>query len=115
MAVIHHHGLGARRCGGHRADGPIAGDPDGKVTGQHQRLVADVIGGVMGWIYTLWAFQTPSVTARQLSGLDPQGREARHDFAHHRGLAGPAHCQIADADHRQARIERAESVAIDAP
>ncbi len=50
MAVVHDQGRKAGFARGEGAGGAVAGDPDGLVLGQHDRLVAHLGGGVAGGI-----------------------------------------------------------------
>ncbi len=87
------------------ARGPVAGDPDRCVPGQHQRLVAHLVGGVTAGIDPDRPLQASAMAARQGMGLCARSPEPEQDLARDRRLAGPAQGEVADADHRNARIE----------
>ena len=85
MAVIEHHDRRAARPCGDRAGGPIAGHPDGRITGEHQRFVADLFRAVQRWINAHRAGQASSVAARQAVRLHASFAQPPQHLARHVG------------------------------
>jgi hypothetical protein len=88
--------------GGLGAGDAVARHPHRKVLGQHQRLVADVGGGVARRVDPDRALQLAAIAARQAVGRDAALGQGQQQLADDRRLARPAHGEIADADHRRA-------------
>ena len=106
VAVVHDHDLGARRGGGPGAGDAVAGDPEWRILGQHQRLVADVAGGMAVRIHPQRPGEASPVATRQAVRGQAPGREPMQQLADDRRLACAAQGQVADADHRRAGIGR---------
>ena len=101
VAVIHddEDGPGLSRRDGARR--PVPGYPDAEVVSQHQRLVADLGGGVLRRVDAQRPGLGAAIAARQYRAAQPPG-----DFPDHRRLAGAAHREVSHADHRHTRIDR---------
>jgi hypothetical protein len=69
-----------------------------------QRLVADVLSRIACDIDPVWPREAPTVAARQDRRTRTDRVEMRCEQSCQRRLAGPTGREIADADHRQARV-----------